>query len=322
MGRIKQQGVSLERFRAKAPKKDWPILEANIPWDKRRKLIIQSILKDSDELLFPHRDARQFFEDQAPRAGKELRADFIIQISDVPSMDPSDFVEELSNYYGDDNVRGRDRVIDIKRLTAILESLEVKLDTKITVFHLVKMAAHLGLIDFDVFLQAVNLFKDILSFWDGTYLAYVARGLSDFEPPFEILKPQERDDLEDLLRQEPKLILKNTASHYTPGTIKRFALSRPVVRKGKAKETLLNLLTDYPGTYSDNRLAWDLYKRIMGDQGPLDKVRNPGFVHFLVLLAERVNQKEKYTLATDFLKLYLGIDGLNVNTVKHHLQPR
>lgn len=306
--------------------KKWPIADVIIPQELKKKLIAEAFMKDSKIMRRGDLVARSFFENQAPRDYKDLRKRFQIQVSTPPSMNVFDFAESLGERYGDINIgpKGLDRYLDIKKLAKVLRESGVDLEKKkITLFHLVKLAIHFDLLEPNKFQFLIDYYKDKFPFWQGIHLAYEAKGLTAFKPPLRILKPQKKDDLEDLLNQEPNLKLKKRGSSYRPEIIDEYpGLQQRYIEKGQQRKKLLDVLIKYPGTYLENREAWDLYQKIMGDQGPLDTVRNPGFIHFLVSFTERINQREKYILASDFLKFYLGIENLNPNSIKAHLKLR
>lgn len=239
----------------------------------------------------------------------------------------------------------KDTEIDIGEIRNLFLKQSIDPDEKVPLSHLVKLSVLLGILPIEK-LQKLSQLRDEPSFWESVYLAWHIMGLDEIKikPKLFILRPRANEpdeELEALLDQEG-LRLETKISTYNSKIRKRYGWIT-ITTKHYGVGNILEILSKYPGTYKENQVAWKLYMKIMGDQGKLQEMlpeyyhspfpltegveikppissKNPGFIHYLVEAAERVSKKQKYSLAHEFLKVYLGIT-VESETIKQHLRP-
>jgi hypothetical protein len=247
--------------------------------------------------------------------------------------------ENLIERFGTDKTQKIEQIIDAQKFANIFLNYEVRLNDRMPLFYLIAIAIYADILPnmFNVSwflpmeenLPRIYEYRSKMSFWEQIDIARFVSGLEDKKPPFFILKPPRENEkfrvLESFLSAFPQYYLKKLSWHYGGRYLKQLDQEYSVtdVISGRLiKGNLLRDLKNHPGVYQENRKAWDLYNRIMGDQGPIDKIQRPGLIHYLVEIISSFNDRRKYDLTSLFLKGYLGIKDITPEGIKAHLKPR
>jgi hypothetical protein len=261
-------------------------------------------------------------------------------------IDPKLRQFEIESY----RIPNLDENIDINNFLEFCKKNELSIDKKIYPYHyLIRLAVYYEILDFHWLIESEES-MDNLPFWEGAFLAYHHCIAYDelgrrTKPPINIVNPKtKKEELEDFLNYYPDLRLNSVGDSYSQKVIKKYKNGPPII-VNKKKFNILRDLPKYPLTYKSNKDACELYLRIMGNKGTLQDMIDydfkfpndglvseveylpfkqgvrPGFIHFLVEFTGKINQREKYKMAYDFLGLYLGITAVkNPDSIKRHLQ--